>query len=64
VSEACARAELEAAVERDEADLQRAIDDLKDAVQKPFEIGERIAAWSIPVILGGLLFGIWLGSRD
>ena len=64
MSEAEARAELEAAVERDEEELQRAIDDLKDAVQKPFEIGERIATWSLPVMLGGVLFGIWLGSRD
>ena len=64
MSEAQARAELEAAVERDEQELQRAIGDLKDAVQRPFEIGEKLAAWSVPVIVGGVLFGIWLGSRD
>ena len=51
------------AVERDEHEFQRAFDDLKGAVSRPFEVVERLAATPLPWIFGALLIGFWLGSR-
>ena len=64
MSEEEAREELVASAERNERELQVAIEDLKQAVKQPFVIGERIAEQPIPWMIGGLLVGFWLGSRD
>ena len=64
MSEDEAREELVASAERNERDLQVAIEDLKQAVKQPFGIGERISEQPVPWMIGGLLVGFWLGSRD
>jgi len=62
------RQQLLESVARDEQELERAIGDLKQAVQRPFEVGERvrahISAHPIPWLVGGLLIGLWLGGRN
>lgn len=50
-------------VERDEQELSRAVDDLKDVVSRPLKIVERVAEAPAPWVLGGILIGLWLGSR-
>jgi len=61
------RQELVAAAVRDEVALQQALADLKRAVRRPFAVGEqvreRIGAHALPVLLGSVLVGVWLGSR-
>lgn len=53
---------------RHEQELERAIGDLKHAVHRPFEAGERvrehITAHPIPWLVGSVLIGLWLGSRN
>lgn len=55
-------------VERDEAELERALADLKRAVRRPFaladQVGERIGENPVPWIVSSLLVGLWLGSRE
>jgi len=62
------RQQLLEATERDEAELDRAIDELKQVVHRPFELTERvqahITAHPIPWLIGGVLVGLWLGSRN
>ena len=59
---------LVSSLERDEEELEQALDELKLAVQRPFAVGEHLAEhigehpW--PWLAGALLFGLWLGSRD
>lgn len=58
------RQELLAVAARHEQELEQALQDVKQAVQRPFAIGERIAANPVPWLIGGLLIGLWLGSRN
>lgn len=60
------REALLTSLERDEEELERALGELKEAVQRPFAIGEHVArhiAEHHVVWLGGaLLVGLWLGA--
>ena len=53
---------------RHEEELERAIGDLKQAAHRPFEVSERvrahITAHPIPWLIGSVLIGLWLGSRN
>jgi len=53
---------------RHEDELEQAIGDFKQAVHRPFAIGEHvhahISAHPIPWLVGSLLIGLWLGSRN
>jgi hypothetical protein len=49
-------------VEREEAELRQAVEDLKDAVAKPFRIIEQLQDNPVPWLLSGALIGLWLGS--
>ena len=61
------RQQLLAAAERDEEELEKAVVDLKRAVQRPFAIGSQvgahIGAHPLPWLTAGVLIGLWLGSR-
>jgi hypothetical protein len=61
------RAQLLASTERDEEDLEKALVELKRAVQRPFAIGNQvgalIGAHPVPWLTAGVLVGLWLGSR-
>lgn len=50
-------------VQQEEQELRQAVEDLKEAVRKPFRIIERVQANPVPWMLSGALLGIWLGSR-
>jgi len=62
------REALVSSLERDEEELEQALDELKVAVRRPFAIGENaaqhIAEHPLPWLVGALLVGLWLGSRD
>lgn len=49
-------------VEREEAELRQAVEDLKVAVSKPFRIIEQLQDNPVPWLLSGALIGLWLGS--
>ena len=49
---------------RHEQELERALGDLKQAVQRPFAVGDRLAEHPWPWLMGALLFGVWLGTRN
>jgi hypothetical protein len=55
---------LEAQVERDERDLRRAFDDLKEVWSRPLRTLERIASHPTPWLFSAILIGVWLGSRN
>ncbi len=61
------REELVAAAERDEAEVERALVDLKRAVQRPFavsdHIGEQLAGHPLSWLGASLLIGLWMGGR-
>lgn len=59
-----ARQELLASAAQHEQELEQALTDLKVAVQRPFAIGDRIAENPLPWLIGGLLIGLWLGTRN
>jgi hypothetical protein len=52
---------LKQSIERDEAELREAVDELKAAVQSEFSIRRRIVEHPTPWLAGGFLFGLWLG---
>jgi hypothetical protein len=56
------REQLLRSIERDREDMHRALDDLRGAA-RTFSPRDRIVAHPLPWMLGGLLFGLWLGSR-
>lgn len=56
------REHLREQVEREEAELRQAVEDLKDAVAKPFRIIEQLQDNPVPWLLSGALIGLWLGS--
>jgi transcriptional regulator of NAD metabolism len=57
------REALVQSIEQDKAELLDAVDELKTAVQQQFQLREQIAEHPIPWLLGGLVVGLWLGSR-
>ena len=62
------RRQLLAVAQRDEAEMERALSDLKQAVQRPFaipqQVGEQIGLHPLPWLAASLLVGVWLGSRS
>ena len=58
------RQQLLASAERHEQELEKALVDLKHAVQRPFAIGDHIREHPLPWLIGSLLIGLWLGSRS
>jgi len=61
------REQLLASAESDEEELEKALVDLKRAVQRPFAIRSRVAehigAHLVPWLAASVLIGVWLGSR-
>lgn len=60
------RRELLAQAYRHERELQQAVSELRGAVQRPLQVATRLRAQldgRLPWMIGGLLLGIWLGSR-
>jgi hypothetical protein len=62
------REELVAAAERDEAEVERALGDLKRAVRRPFassgDLGEQLASHPLSWLAASLLIGLWMGGRS
>lgn len=62
------REAIVSSLERHEEELEQALDELKQAVQRPFAIGDRVAEHigehPLSWLVGALLIGLWLGSRD
>ncbi len=60
------REALVSSLERDEEQLEQALDELKEAVQRPFALSDHLAehirqhAWAW--LAGALVVGLWLGS--
>jgi hypothetical protein len=54
---------LEGTVQRDEAELRRALRELQHAIENPLGIADRIKQRPLPWIFSGLLIGVWLGGR-
>lgn len=67
MSDLLTRQRLLASAERDERELERALGDVRRAVQRPFAIrrrvGAHIGAHPVPWLAAGLCLGLWLGSR-
>lgn len=57
------REELLQSIERDEEDARVAVRQLADVAGAKLDVGERIKAFPLTWVLGGLLVGVWLGSR-
>jgi hypothetical protein len=54
---------LRQSIEEDKAELLDAVGELKTAVQHQFQLRERIGEHPLPWLLGGLLLGVWFGTR-
>jgi hypothetical protein len=54
---------LRAEVERDEQELRAEVEDLKDAIGRPFQLVERVRDNPLPWLLCAALAGFWLGTR-
>ncbi|HEY2387064.1 MAG TPA: hypothetical protein VGK30_08895 [Candidatus Binatia bacterium] len=57
------REALRQSIEDDKAELLDAVDELKTAVQHQFQLRERIGENPFPWLLGGVLLGLWFGTR-
>jgi hypothetical protein len=51
------------AVERSEQEFREAIDELQTVVQSQLDVSKWVAERPLPWLIGGLLFGLWLGQR-
>jgi hypothetical protein len=62
------REALVTSVARHEEELEQALDELKEAVQRPFALGDHLAQHigqhPIPWLVGAVVVGLWLGSRS
>jgi hypothetical protein len=58
------RDELLESIERDQEDLRVAVQELTGAARATFDLGERIKEHPLTWIIGGLVFGLWLGTRS
>ena len=54
---------LRAAISRREAQLDHALEDLVAAAEARASLGHYVARYPWQVLLGGLVFGAWLGRR-
>lgn len=56
------------AIDRDRQELRQAIERLRSVTNDQLEtlrVGPRVAARPVPFLIGGFLFGLWLGwSRE
>ena len=57
------REALRQSIEADKAELLDAVDELKAAVTREFQLRESIAEHPVPWLVGGFLIGLWLSSR-
>jgi hypothetical protein len=57
------REALRQSIEADKAELLDAVDELKAAVTREFQLRDRIGEHPVPWLVGGFLFGLWLSSR-
>jgi hypothetical protein len=57
------REHLRAEVERDEQELREAVEELKDAISRPFHVIERVKENPLPWMITAVLAGFWFGSR-
>ncbi len=57
------REELRQSVERDQRQLQQALQELREAVTHPLGIDRQISRHPLPWIFSGFLIGLWFGSR-
>lgn len=57
------RAVLLQSIEKDRQEVRVALRELTGAAEQTFDVSERIRAAPLAWTLGGLLVGIWLGSR-
>ena len=58
------REQLQETVDRDEEELRAAVEDLKEAVSRPFQLADRLAKNPLPWIFSALLIGFVLGSAS
>ena len=54
---------LRQSIERDEAELRDAVDELKAAVQSELSLRSHIVSHPLPWLVGGFAVGLWLGRR-
>ena len=61
------RRQLLVTVQRDDVEMEHALDDLRRAVGRPFaigdQVGERLGAHPLPWLFASVLLGVWWGSR-
>ena len=57
------REDLLQSVERDQRQLQQALQELREAVAHPLGIDRQISRHPLPWIFSGFLIGLWFGSR-
>jgi hypothetical protein len=50
-------------VERSQAELREAIEELQTVVQRRFDLAHRIAERPVPWLIGGFLFGVWMSRK-
>ncbi|HVM95298.1 MAG TPA: hypothetical protein VMT89_02860 [Candidatus Acidoferrales bacterium] len=55
---------LRRSIERDEQELRAAVHDLTGAARAELGLAEHIQRAPLTWVAGGLLIGMWLGSRD
>jgi len=48
-------------VERNQEELREAIEELQEVVQRRLDVTRKIGERPLPWMIGGLLFGFWLG---
>jgi hypothetical protein len=61
VTEPDEREALRESIERNEADLREAVDELTHVVKRELTLGTRVADDPAPWLVGAFLLGIWLG---
>ena len=52
---------LRQSIERNEAELREAVDELTTAVKNEFTLRKQITEHPVPWLLGGVALGLWLG---
>ncbi len=57
------RETLQESIAHDAKDLYQAVQELTDAARLRFDLGAHIKGSPFMWLLGGFLFGVWLGSR-
>jgi hypothetical protein len=55
--------QLEETVRRHDEELHEAVAKLREATKRPLGLADRIRDDPLPWLAGGLLVGLWVGSR-